>query len=286
MKKMEPDFIVFLVISHLPFRQVRSGLVDARFYRALISMAGALVLMEIAVIVLTPLPVVSGNITTSTKAVKDLSYAAVVRPRYGRNIDTSLLPTPCEQGDFPSIQLIDEDLEKGRDFANKYGLVSSETRWLGLRMVLKSVAAAVWTAAFVVIYVLVWRWSSKAEVMQKVFLIVVHVYLLPETRIFVGCGLSEGIVDSMEYSVFWILILAAKCSFSFYFQIMPMVEPTKAVWKLKRIDYDWLELFGITNILAVGLLWLPVLLICLMDIQRWYSIFSSLVGSLVGYLTI
>ncbi|KAF9610931.1 hypothetical protein IFM89_025741 [Coptis chinensis] len=200
------------------------------------------------------------------------------------------------------------------DFFTQYGLVSSETRWLGLRMVLKIVAAAVWTAAFVVIYVLVWRWSSKAEVMQKVFLIAALVYLLPEvlavvllvlpwvrnfleetnwrifnaltwwfqTRIFVGRGLSEGIVDSMKYSVFWILILAAKFSFSFYFQIMPMVEPTKAVWKLKRIDYDWPELFGITNRLAVGLLWLPVLLIYLMDIQIWYSIFSSLVGSLVG----
>ncbi|KAF9609342.1 hypothetical protein IFM89_015597 [Coptis chinensis] len=75
----------------------------------------------------------------------------------------------------------------------------------------------------------------------------------------------------MEHSVFWILILAAKFSFSFYFQIMPRGEPMKAIWKLKRIDYDWLELFGINNRLAVRLLWLPVLLICLVDIQRWDS---------------
>ncbi|KAF9624297.1 hypothetical protein IFM89_009205 [Coptis chinensis] len=158
------------------------------------------------------------------------------------------------------------------DFFTQYGLVSSETRRLGLRMVLKSVVAAVWTATFVVIYGLVWRGSSKAEVMQKVFLIAAPVYLLPqvllakvllvlpwvqnfleetnwrifnvvtETRIFVGRGLNEGIVDSMEHSVFWILILAAKFSFSFYFQIMPRSE-LKAIWKLKRIDYDWLELF-------------------------------------------
>ncbi|KAF9596238.1 hypothetical protein IFM89_008401 [Coptis chinensis] len=71
-------------------------------------------------------------------------------------------------------------------------------------------------------------------------------------------------------------------SFSFYFRYA-RGEPAEAIWKLKRIDYDWLELFGITNRLAVGSLWLPKLLICLVDIQRWYSILSSLVGSLALY---
>ncbi|KAF9591381.1 hypothetical protein IFM89_004066 [Coptis chinensis] len=72
--------------------------------------------------VLTPLPVVSGTFSTTNETPKDLSYAAAVKPRYGRNIDTSLLPSPGEQGGFPSIQLFDEDLEKGRDFC-KHGLV-------------------------------------------------------------------------------------------------------------------------------------------------------------------
>ncbi|KAF9592870.1 hypothetical protein IFM89_018424 [Coptis chinensis] len=72
--------------------------------------------------VLTPLPVVSGTFSTTNETPKDLSYAAAVKPRYGRNIDTSLLPSPGEQGGFPSIQLFDEDLEKGRDFC-KQGLV-------------------------------------------------------------------------------------------------------------------------------------------------------------------
>ncbi|KAL5715511.1 Callose synthase 12 [Ranunculus cassubicifolius] len=200
------------------------------------------------------------------------------------------------------------------DMLTQSGVVSLETGWLGVRMVLKIIFAGVWTAAFIILYILVWKWSSKAALMRKIYLAVATGFLLPEllavalfvvpwvrnaieetnlkiiyvftwwfqTRVFVGRGMREGIWDSLRYSLFWILILATKFSFSYYLQIKPMVEPTKAVWKLKKIEYDWPEFFGMTHRLAVGLLWFPVILIYLMDIQIWYSIFSSLVGSLVG----
>ncbi|KAF9615829.1 hypothetical protein IFM89_026524 [Coptis chinensis] len=41
------------------------------------------------------------------------SYDAVPKPKYGRNVDTSLLPTPGKQGEFPTISLIEEEVDKG-----------------------------------------------------------------------------------------------------------------------------------------------------------------------------
>ncbi|KAF5187601.1 Callose synthase [Thalictrum thalictroides] len=205
-------------------------------------------------------------------------------------------------------------LQSVLDILTQYGLVSMETGWLGVRMLLKIIAAGVWTAGFIVLYILLWNWSSKAELIRDIYLGAAGVFVLPEalgivlfvlpwvrncleqtngrifnaltwwhqTRLFVGRGLGEGIIDSIKYALFWIVILGTKFSFSYFLQITPMVEPTKAVWKLKSIDYDWPEFFRNTNRLAVGLLWLPVVLIYLMDLQIWYSIFSSLVGSFVG----
>ncbi|KAJ1389752.1 Glycosyl transferase, family 48 [Sesbania bispinosa] len=64
--------------------------------------------------------------------------------------------------------------------------------------------------------------------------------------------------------------------------IKPMIAPTKAVLDLKNVEYEWHQFIRNSNRFAVGLLWLPVVLIYLMDIQIWYSIYSSLVGAAVG----
>ncbi|GAB2214048.1 hypothetical protein Droror1_Dr00018382 [Drosera rotundifolia] len=50
----------------------------------------------------------------------------------------------------------------------QYSLVSRETKWLGVRMVLKSVVALAWTVVFSVFYARIWsqkdhdlRWSDE-----------------------------------------------------------------------------------------------------------------------------
>ncbi|XP_026392211.1 callose synthase 12-like [Papaver somniferum] len=103
-----------------------------------------------------------------------------------------------------------------------------------------------------------------------------------QTRTFVGRGLREGLVDNLKYTTFWFFTLLSKFCFSYFLQIKPLVNPTKAILKLNRIEYKWHEFFSNTNKLAIGMLWLPVILIYLMDLQIWYSIFSSLVGAMVG----
>eukprot|EP01018_Ginkgo_biloba_P014079 Gb_29725 [translate_table: standard] len=207
------------------------------------------------------------------------------------------------------------------DAGMQYSRVSKETPLIGIRMVLKSIVALVWIIVFAVLYSRIWaqrnhdfRWSGEANRRLLDYLKAALVFITPEllalllfvlpwvrnfvektnyrifhvltwwfqTRMFVGRGLREGIFDNILYTLFWVGLLLAKFSFSYFFQIKPMISPTRAILKIKIIPYQWHELFRHTNRFAVGLLWAPVILVYFMDTQIWYSIFSSLVGALVG----
>ncbi|KAA8519798.1 hypothetical protein F0562_014112 [Nyssa sinensis] len=212
-------------------------------------------------------------------------------------------------------------LQSVLDAGTQYSLVSRETMWLGTRMVLKSIVAVTWTIVFGVFYGKIWsqknsdgRWSYEADQRIITFLWAVFVFVIPEllalvlfilpwirnvieetdwmilylltwwfhTRIFVGRGLREGLVNNIKYTLFWIVVLASKFSFSYFLQIKPLVAPTKALLSLTTVNYRWHEFFNNTNRAAVILLWIPVVLIYLMDLQIWYSIFSSIVGGAIG----
>lgn len=207
------------------------------------------------------------------------------------------------------------------DAGMQYRLVSRETMWLGVRMVLKTVVAAVWVIVFGVMYGRMWaqrnddrRWSGAANRRVVMFLEVAVVFLAPEilalvlfvlpwirnflentnwrifymlswwfqSRTFVGRGLREGLVDNIKYTLFWIVVLATKFCFSYFLQIKPMIRPSKTLLRNTDVTYEWHEFFGNSNRFAVGLLWLPVVLIYFMDLQIWYSIYSSFVGAGVG----
>ncbi|KAH7546004.1 hypothetical protein FEM48_Zijuj01G0154900 [Ziziphus jujuba var. spinosa] len=211
-------------------------------------------------------------------------------------------------------------LQSVLDAGTQYSLVSRETIMLGVRMVLKSLDAVTWTILFGVFYGRIWsqknsdgRWSDEANRRIFTFLEVALVFLIPEllalvlfilpwfrnlleeldwrivywltwwfhSRIFVGRGLREGLINNIKYTLFWIGVLASKFAFSYFVQIKPLVSPTKALFNLKG-HYYWHEFFGSTNEIAVILLWAPVILIYLMDLQIWYSIFSSMYGAVIG----
>ncbi|KAF9623905.1 hypothetical protein IFM89_006251 [Coptis chinensis] len=54
-----------------------------------------------------------------TQARPSRSYAAVLKPKYGRNVDTSSLPTPGRQGEFPTISLIEDEVDKGIEYCSQ-----------------------------------------------------------------------------------------------------------------------------------------------------------------------
>ncbi|XP_050883663.1 callose synthase 12-like [Lathyrus oleraceus] len=207
------------------------------------------------------------------------------------------------------------------DIVMQWRLVSRETKMLGVRMVLKIIVASGWIVVFAYFYAKVWsqrnhdkNWSVEANKRLMTFLDVAFVFVIPELlglalfilpwvrnfmenrnwrifymlswwfqgRTYVGRGLSQGLVDNIKYTLFWAVVLASKFSFSYFLQIHPMIAPSKAVLDLTDVDYHWHEFFKKGNVFALGILWIPVVLIYLMDIQIWYSIYSSLVGATVG----
>ncbi|GAU38073.1 hypothetical protein TSUD_318670 [Trifolium subterraneum] len=102
-----------------------------------------------------------------------------------------------------------------------------------------------------------------------------------QPRIYVGRGMHESQFALFKYTLFWVLLLTAKFSFSFFVQIKPLVKPTKDIMSIKHVDYGWHEFFpnAQNNIGAVASLWIPVYF---MDTQIWYAIFSTVCGGVLG----
>nr|XP_025680306.1 callose synthase 5-like [Arachis hypogaea] len=103
-------------------------------------------------------------------------------------------------------------------------------------------------------------------------------------RIYVGRGMHENQFALLKYTIFWVLLLASKFSFSYFVQIKPLIEPTKLIMAIKHVDYGWHEFFPDArhNYSAVVALWAPVLMVYFMDAQIWYAVFSTLYGGVIG----
>ncbi|XP_022722477.1 callose synthase 12-like [Durio zibethinus] len=209
--------------------------------------------------------------------------------------------------------------------AMECGRVSRETMRFVLRMVLKILVAAAWTYAFMICYRRIWmqrnydkHWSDEANKRVIFFLWLAFLYVLPEVlelplfflpcirrfiehrnwrifyliswwfhgNCFIGQGLREGLVDTIKYILFWVVVLSTKFAFSYFLQIKPMISTTKKLLDLKTEEYEWHwhENFSVSNKLVIVLLWLPVVLIYLVDTQIWFSIYSSFVGAVVGLI--
>ncbi|KAK4771868.1 hypothetical protein SAY86_013643 [Trapa natans] len=105
-----------------------------------------------------------------------------------------------------------------------------------------------------------------------------------QERYYVGRDMYERNRDFLKYMIFWIVILGAKFSFAYFLQIKPLVEPTRAIVKQKRITYSWHDLVSQYNhnALAIASLWSPVIAIYLLDIHVFYTVFSAIWGFLLG----
>lgn len=109
---------------------------------------------------------------------------------------------------------------------------------------------------------------------------------LYQERYFVGRGLFERPRDYIRYVLFWMVVLGCKFTFSYFLQIKPLVNATKAITAFgeDQINYTWHDFFSKNNhnAFAVLFLWAPVVLIYLLDISVWYTILSAVWGGLLG----
>uniref|UniRef100_A0ACD6ATA7 Uncharacterized protein n=1 Tax=Avena sativa TaxID=4498 RepID=A0ACD6ATA7_AVESA len=179
------------------------------------------------------------------------------------------------------------------DIGTQFRRAFRDSRMLAVRMVLKAIVAAVWVLVFAILYKRILNqrdsdrgWSRGTDARIMSFLYAAAVFVLPEvlaillfiipwvrnalektnwkicyaltwwfqSRSFVGRGLREGTWDNVKYSLFWVLLLAVKFTFSYFLQIRPLVKPTQEIYKLGKITYAWHEFFGQSNRFAVLIL--------------------------------
>ncbi|WOL18911.1 callose synthase 3-like [Canna indica] len=105
-----------------------------------------------------------------------------------------------------------------------------------------------------------------------------------QPRLFVGRGMRESSWSLFKYTIFWVLLIATKLAFSYYFEIQPLVKPTKDIMSEPIKSFQWHEFFPRANynIGIVIALWAPIILVYFMDAQIWYALFSTLIGGIYG----
>ncbi|XP_049931927.1 callose synthase 9 isoform X1 [Nymphaea colorata] len=105
-----------------------------------------------------------------------------------------------------------------------------------------------------------------------------------QERHYVGREMYERPIDFIKYVIFWLCVFGAKFSFAYFLQIRPLVSPTKVIINLNGLEYSWHDLVSKHNhnALTIASLWGPVIAIYLLDFQIFYTLFSAIVGFLLG----
>ncbi|KAI3465923.1 hypothetical protein Pfo_022586 [Paulownia fortunei] len=105
-----------------------------------------------------------------------------------------------------------------------------------------------------------------------------------QPKLYVGRGMHEDLFSLLKYTLFWITLVISKLAFSYYVEILPLIEPTRTIMNLTVSSYDWHEFFPTVNhnIGVVIAIWAPVILVYFMDTQIWYAIFSTVIGGIRG----
>ncbi|XP_047333788.1 callose synthase 5-like [Impatiens glandulifera] len=105
-----------------------------------------------------------------------------------------------------------------------------------------------------------------------------------QPRIYVGRGMHESQFALLKYTFFWVILLCCKFAFSYFFQILPLVKPTKDILNIHHVQFTWHEFFPNAkhHYGAIMSLWAPVMMVYFMDTQIWYAIFSTICGGVIG----
>ncbi|KAH7433760.1 hypothetical protein KP509_07G084800 [Ceratopteris richardii] len=171
-----------------------------------------------------------------------------------------------------------------------YGACSFGTIFLYRKMILEMPPNEIllWMlvplGAYVVIFILRHAVRRQVERMER-YKFLACLNWLYRDYFYVGGRLSEKGFYYWRYALFWLLLLGCKASFSYFFQIKPLAEASKSIYPHNEIViYQWHDLISKRNHNALALmsLWAPVILIYLLDIQIWFTVFSAVVGGILG----
>ncbi|KAI9398697.1 hypothetical protein POPTR_003G214200v4 [Populus trichocarpa] len=134
-------------------------------------------------------------------------------------------------------------------------------------------------AALLFLFPFIRRFLERSD-----YRIVMFMMWWSQPRLYVGRGMHESTISLFKYTMFWVLLIVTKLAFSYYIEIKPLVDPTKAIMDVHITAFQWHEFFpqAKNNIGVVIALWAPIILVYFMDAQIWYAIFSTLFGGIYG----
>ncbi|XP_076926135.1 callose synthase 7-like isoform X2 [Bidens hawaiensis] len=114
--------------------------------------------------------------------------------------------------------------------------------------------------------------------------VIVFIMWWAQPKLYVGRGMHEDMFSLLKYTMYWMLVLVSKFSFSYYVEILPLVAPTKEIMDMKINIYEWHEFFPNVshNIGVVIAIWAPIVMVYFMDAQIWYAIYATVIGGIYG----
>uniref|UniRef100_A0A0D6QUN8 1,3-beta-glucan synthase n=1 Tax=Araucaria cunninghamii TaxID=56994 RepID=A0A0D6QUN8_ARACU len=65
-----------------------------------------------------------------------------------------------------------------------------------------------------------------------------------QPRLYVGRAMHENQFSLFKYTMFWIILLITKLTFSYYIEIKPLIKPTQAIMKMSIGIFEWHEFFS------------------------------------------
>ncbi|XP_071706332.1 callose synthase 7-like [Rutidosis leptorrhynchoides] len=105
-----------------------------------------------------------------------------------------------------------------------------------------------------------------------------------QPKLYVGRGMHEDMFSLLKYTLYWVMLLISKFTFSYYVEILPLVAPTKTIMNISVNVYEWHEFFpkATHNIGFVIAIWAPIVMVYFTDAQIWYAIFETIIGGIYG----
>jgi callose synthase len=95
---------------------------------------------------------------------------------------------------------------------------------------------------------------------------------------FVGKNVNESQCMSIPYQLFWITMLLFKLIFSYTVEIKPLVKPTRQLHNLSSSE----GISGLVTFVLISLRWIPFIMIYMIDMSIWQSIWVAIAGIWVG----
>ncbi|CAL5425670.1 unnamed protein product [Camellia sinensis] len=179
-----------------------------------------------------------------------------------------------------------------------------------LRYILKVVSASAWVIILPITYAYTWKdppafaqtvksWFGNNSKSPSLFIVAIVIYLSPNmlAAILFLFPFIRRLLERSNYRVVMLMmwwsqvhnVLGSSYNDKVSIQLLhrgirPLVNPTKAIMSIHITNYQWHEFFprARNNIGAVIALWAPIILVYFMDVQIWYSIFSTLFGGIYG----